>query len=416
MRMNTQTWAPSGCHVMAKPTGSKCNIDCTYCFYLEKEKLYPDRGQDWMMGEETLSAYIQQQIEAQRGTEVVFAWQGGEPTLRGLAFFEQAVSLQKQYANGKKIVNTFQTNGLLIDDNWCAFFKQHHFLIGISIDGPAEVHDYYRKTRAGKPTHRKVEAAILLLKHYGIEFNTLTVVSRANVQHALAVYRYLKHLGSKHMQFIPLVERKASEVTASGLTLINPESAVSGELCDWSVDPKAFGQFLIDIFHEWVRQDIGEVFIQMFENTFALTCDQPAQICVFAPQCGSAFALETNGDLYSCDHYVYPEYKLGNIHQSSIAQMNASERNRQFGLAKSETLSQDCQRCKYRSLCHGGCPKHRFAFSSSGKPDQNYLCPGYKAFFQYSSPYMALMKKLYLNSYPPAAIMQIIDKKESQQQ
>lgn len=401
---------------MAKPTGSKCNIDCSYCFYLEKEKLYPERGQDWMMGEQTLDTYIQQHIEAQSGNEVVFAWQGGEPTLRGLTFFEQAVLLQQKYAKGKKIINTFQTNGILIDEKWCAFFKQHDFLIGISIDGPAGLHDIYRKNRSGKPTHAKVEGAILLFKKYKIEFNTLTVVSKANVHQALTVYRYLKQLGSRHMQFIPLVERKATETTGSGLTLIYPESKVAGELCDWSVEPTAFGEFLIQIFHEWVRVDIGNVYIQMFENTFALTCEQPAQICVFSPQCGSAFALEANGDVYSCDHYVYPEYKLGNIKETTITQMNNSERNRQFGLAKSDTLSTDCRRCEFRSLCHGGCPKHRFAISSSGKPDQNYFCPGYKAFFQYSHPYMALMKKLYLNNYPPAAIMQIIHKKESQQQ
>lgn len=401
---------------MAKPTGSKCNIDCSYCFYLEKEKLYPERGEDWMMGEVILDAYIQQQIEAQSGSEVVFAWQGGEPTLRGLAFFEQAVLLQQKYGKGRKVINTFQTNGILIDDKWCAFFKQHDFLIGISIDGPAELHDVYRKNRAGKPTHGKVEAAILLFKQYKVEFNTLTVVSKTNVHQALTVYRYLKQLGSQHMQFIPLVERKATDHTANGLTLINPESKVSGELCDWSVEPKAFGEFLIQIFHEWVRLDIGNVYIQMFENTFALTCDQPAQICVFSPQCGSAFALEANGDVYSCDHYVYPEYKLGNINETTITQMNNSESNRLFGLAKSDTLSVDCRRCEFRALCHGGCPKHRFAISSSGRPDQNYLCAGYKAFFKYSSPYMALMKKLYLNQYPPAAIMQIIQKKESQQQ
>ncbi|MCQ1058852.1 anaerobic sulfatase maturase [Photobacterium sp. DNB23_23_1] len=401
---------------MAKPTGSKCNIDCSYCFYLEKENLYPDRGQDWMMGDETLVTYIQQQIEAQSGNEVVFAWQGGEPTLRGLAFFEQAVLLQQKYANGKKVVNTFQTNGILIDEKWCTFFKQHNFLIGISIDGPSEIHDIYRKTRAGKPTHARVEAAIALLKQYRIEFNTLTVVSKANVHQAITVYRYLKQLGSQHMQFIPLVERKATENTASGLTLINPESNIAGELCEWSVEPTAFGEFLTRIFHEWVRLDIGNVFIQMFENTFALTCEQPAQICVFAPQCGSAFALEANGDLYNCDHYVYPEYKLGNIRQTSIIEMNRSDRNRLFSMAKYDTLSEDCRRCEFLSLCHGGCPKHRFAISSSGKPNQNYLCAGYKAFFQYSSPYMALMKKLYQNNYPPAAIMQIIQKKESQQQ
>ncbi|MGF1703680.1 anaerobic sulfatase maturase [Photobacterium makurazakiensis] len=412
--MSTQTFNPSGCHVMAKPTGSKCNIDCTYCFYLEKEKLYPDRSKDWMMDGETLEQYVQQHIQAQRDKEVVFAWQGGEPTLRGLAFFKHAVELQARFKGDKKIINTFQTNGLLLNDEWCSFFKKHQFLIGVSIDGPALLHDTYRVTRSGKPTHSKVIAAITLLKQYKIEFNTLTVVSQANVNAAIEVYQYLKSLGSQHMQFIPLVERRAVEDTQDGLTLLNPERKDVANLCEWSVGSKAFGDFLATIFHEWVRNDIGQVWVQMFENTFALTCDQPAQICVFAPTCGSAFALEANGDIYSCDHYVYPEYKLGNIHQTSLKAMNMSVENAQFGQAKMTSLSNDCQQCEYKSLCNGGCPKHRFSLSSAGKPEQNYLCQGYKTFFSYSAPYMELMKKLHLHGYPPAAIMDIIKKKESQ--
>ncbi|WP_036817315.1 anaerobic sulfatase maturase, partial [Photobacterium sanctipauli] len=377
--MTTQTITPSGCHVMAKPTGSKCNIDCTYCFYLEKEKLYPDRSSDWMMDDTTLDLYIQQQIEAQSGDEVIFAWQGGEPTLRGLAFYQSAVELQNRYKGTKKVINTFQTNGLLIDEKWCTFFKANQFLIGISIDGPAELHDAYRVTRSGKPTHHKVIAAINLLKQYQVEFNTLTVVSNINVKEPLRVYQYLKQLGSRHMQFIPLVERKAEQETADGLTLLNPERKEAVSLCQWSVDAKAFGAFLTSIFHEWVRKDIGQVWVQMFENTFALTCDQPAQICVFAPTCGSAFALEANGDVYSCDHYVYPEHKLGNLHQTTLKAINHSKENLHFGQAKQSTLSIDCQQCEYRSLCNGGCPKQRFSLSSAGKPEHNYLCAGYKA-------------------------------------
>lgn len=412
--MHQTTHSLQGCHVMAKPSSSKCNIDCHYCFYLEKSHLYPDADRQSYMSVETLELYIQQHIAAQKTQQVVFAWQGGEPTLLGVAFFEKAIEFQKKYQQGKQIINTIQTNGLLIDEGWCQFLKRHQFLVGISIDGPKELHDVYRKTRAGKPTHDKVIAAITRLKHHHIEFNTLTVVSDANVKHPEEVYHYLKSLGSQHMQFIPLVERAATQATENGLTLLHPQSIEKAAVTSWSVNPDHYGLFMSAIFHHWVRKDIGRVWVQLFENTFALTCDQPAQLCVFAPTCGSAFALESNGDLYACDHYVYPEFKLGNIHQSDINTLNHSDDNKHFAQQKQRSLSRDCQQCAYLSLCNGGCPKHRFALSQAAKPEQNYLCAGYKTFFAYSAPYLSLMKQLYLDGHPPAAIMEIIARKEQQ--
>ncbi len=415
--MGIDTFSPQGCHVMAKPSGSKCNIDCSYCFYLEKEKLYPESASSptsWKMDDATLERYVIQHIEAQSSNEMTFAWQGGEPTLLGLAFFEKAMALQAKYGLGKTITNTLQTNGLLLDESWCQFFKDHQFLIGISIDGPQHLHDAYRKTRSGKPTHHKVEAAINLLKSFGVEFNTLTVISDVNAKSPLEVYHYLKGIGSAHMQFIPLVEREAQQQTEDGLTLLHPGRSEAVALCDWSVGSEHYGLFMAAIFREWVRQDVGKVWVQLFENTFAMTCGQPAQLCVFSETCGSAFAMENNGDIYACDHYVFPEFKLGNIHTTTIKEINESLANQQFGEKKKHSLSQDCLRCEFRSVCHGGCPKHRFAFSSSGKPDQNYLCHGYKTFFSYSAPYIDLMKKLYQAGHPAAAIMQIIKNKESQ--
>ena len=410
--MGIESFSPEGCHVMAKPSSSKCNIDCTYCFYLEKEKLYPESESNWKMDENSLEQYIIQQIEAQSSEEVVFAWQGGEPTMLGLDFYRKAVALQHTYGLGKKIINTLQTNGILLNEEWCLFFKKHSFLIGISIDGPKEIHDTYRRTRSGKATHGKVVNAINLLNKFKVEFNTLTVVSNSNARSPLEVYQYLKSIGSKHMQFTPLVEREAQEQTVDGLTLLHPERIEIVQLCDWNVDSEQYGLFMSAIFHEWVRNDIGKVWVQLFENTFALTCEQPAQMCVFSPTCGSAFALESNGDVYACDHYVFPEFKLGNIHKNSIKEINESQGNYQFGMNKQQTLSNDCLSCEHLNVCNGGCPKHRFELSSSAKLEQNYLCAGYKTFFSYSAPFMNIMKNLYQSGKPPSAIMQIIKKKE----
>ncbi|VYU55043.1 anaerobic sulfatase maturase [Metakosakonia massiliensis] len=403
--------AVAGCHVMAKPTGSVCNIDCTYCFYLEKEALYPERNKNWRMTDETLETYIQQHIAAQHGDHVLFAWQGGEPTMMGLDFFRRVVALCAKYANGKKIEHALQTNGIVLNDEWASFFAANQFLIGLSIDGPAHLHNQYRVNRAGKGTHEQVVAAMALLKAHNVAFNTLTVVGKHNVGHAREVYDFLLAAGSRHMQFIPLVERMSTE-ESSVLNLVLPgESAAT--LAPWTVPSWQFGEFLNQIFDIWIQRDVEHVSVQMFDVALAAWTGQPPVLCVHSETCGHAFALESNGDLYNCDHFVYPEHLLGNIHQQSIEEMNNSEQANAFGLAKRETLTPDCRRCDYRFACHGGCPKHRFAVSPTGHPGHNYLCAGYKHFFQHVTRYMNVWRELMANGYPPAAIMQWVAQERS---
>lgn len=392
------------CQVMIKPTGSVCNLDCRYCFYLEKEKLYPERKSHYRMSEETLELFIRQHIAAQDVDEVIFAWQGGEPTLMGLAFYQKAVALQQHYANGKTIVNTFQTNGTLIDREWAQFFSQHQFLVGISIDGDAALHDEWRVTRAGKPTHARVEQAVHCLLEHDVEFNTLTVVNRSNMHQPKRVYEYLRSLGSRYMQFIPLVERQNNDGSP---TLAHPH-ARQASMMPWSVEARQFGRFLNVIFDIWIREDIGEIGIQLFEQTLAAWCGLPPQVCVFAPECGSAFAMEMNGDVYNCDHFVHPEYKLGNIYRQSLREMNLGKQNRRFGSDKSRTMAQECHSCQWQFACYGGCPKHRFLPSASGEMNRNYLCIGYKDFFSHTAPLMEAMKTLYQSNISPAEIKSVL--------
>lgn len=391
------------CHVMAKPSGAVCNIDCTYCFYLEKAALYPERNRNWRMTDETLEQFIRQHIAAQRGEQINFAWQGGEPTLMGLPFFQRVVALCEQYANGRRITHTLQTNGILLNEAWVAFFAEQNFLIGLSLDGPAHLHNQYRVNRAGKGTHAQTMAAMALLKAHKVEFNTLTVVGKHNVDHAREVYEFLLAAGSRYIQFIPLVERISTNAS-SRLNLVMPgESAAM--LAPWTVPAWQYGEFLNQIFDLWVRRDVDRVYVQMFDLALAAWMGQPPVLCVHAETCGHAFALEANGDLYNCDHYVYPEHLLGNIHQQSIQALNNSERAIVFGEAKRERLTADCRRCDYRFACHGGCPKHRFAVSPSGLPGHNYLCAGYQHFFQHISRYMNVWRGLLTQGYPPSAIM-----------
>lgn len=394
----------TGCHVMAKPTGSVCNIDCTYCFYLEKEALYPERNTRWQMSDETLERYICQHIDAQSGDNVTFAWQGGEPTMMGLAFFRRVIALCDKYANGKKITHALQTNGILLDDAWARFFAEHHFLIGLSIDGPAPLHNQYRVNRAGKGTHDRVMAAMSLLKAHHVEFNTLTVVGKHNVEHALEVYEFLVAAGSRYIQFIPLVERLSNDAS-SALQLVLPGESAA-RLAPWTVPSWQFGDFLCQIFDLWVRRDVERVSVQMFDVAMAAWTGQPPVLCVHSATCGHAFALESNGDLYNCDHFVYPEHKLGNIHQQTIHELNHSEQAIAFGQTKEARLTADCRRCEFRPVCHGGCPKHRFAVSPGGHPGHNYLCAGYKHFFKHITPYMNVWQQLQENGYPPSAIAQ----------
>ncbi|WP_034949786.1 anaerobic sulfatase maturase [Erwinia oleae] len=396
--------ALAGCHVMAKPGGSVCNIDCTYCFYLEKEALYPERHNNWRMSDETLEAFIRQHIAAQSSDCVNFAWQGGEPTMMGLPFFQRVIALCDKYANGKKTEHALQTNGLLLNDEWARFFAEHGFLVGLSIDGPAHLHNQYRVNRAGKGTHDQVMAALALLKAHRVEFNTLTVIGRHNVDHAREVYEFLLAAGSRYIQFIPLVERMSSDVTST-LNLVMPgESAAT--LAPWTVPSWQYGQFLSQIFDIWVRRDVDNVYVQMFAVALAAWMGQPPVLCVHAETCGHAFALESNGDLYNCDHFVYPEHLLGNIHQHSIQSLNNSERAMAFGEAKRKTLTAECRCCDYRFVCHGGCPKHRFAVSPSGHPGHSYLCAGYQHFFQHITPVMNAWREMLNQGYPVPAIMQ----------
>lgn len=391
--------AVAGCHVMAKPGGAICNIDCTYCFYLEKEALYPERNKNWRMSDETLEQFIRQHIAAQSGDRR----QGGEPTMMGLPFFRRVVALCEKYGDGRKITHALQTNGILVNDEWARFFTEQHFLIGLSIDGPASLHNHYRLNRAGKGTHEQVVAAMARLKAHHVDFNTLIVVGKHNVGYAADVYEFLLAAGSRFIQFIPLVERMSTD-NSSVLNLVMPgESAAT--LAPWTVPSWQYGEFLNQIFDIWGRHDVDRVYVQMFDVALAAWTAQQPVLCVHSETCGHAFALESNGDLYNCDHFVYPEHLLGNIHQHSIKTLNNSERAIAFGEAKRETLTADCRRCDYRFACHGGCPKHHFAVSPSGHPAHNYLCAGYKHFFQHVTPYMNVWRELLAQGYPMASIM-----------
>lgn len=371
-------------HTMAKPTGSKCNIDCEYCFYLEKEKLYPDQS-NWRMSDEVLNAYIQQTVENQKKIpNCEFSWQGGEPTLMGIEFFKKAVELQRKYAGNKHCINSFQTNGLLLNDEWCEFFAKNNFLIGLSIDGELKHHDVYRKTRAGKGTHYKVTQALVLLRKHNVEFNALAVISKSNAHDPKGVYKALKSYGCRHIQFTPLVEREAQEETKDGLLLVSPDFSGTAKVSQWSITAKEYGNFLCGVFDQWKKKDVGKVFIYTFEGTLSQMIGRPGASCIMQPTCGSAVVLESNGDLYSCDHFVYPEHMLGNILQDKLGDIAVSKTQVEFGKAKKDNISIDCKSCKYLSLCNGGCPKQRFEISSDGKPTKNYLCAGYKQYFAHT--------------------------------
>lgn len=366
------------------------------------------------MSIETLETYIKQQSEAQFNGEVTFSWQGGEPTLMGLEYFKKAVEFQEEYAKGLIVHNAFQTNGIQINDEWCAFFKENNFLVGVSVDGPAHLHDKYRVNRAGKPTHARVHQAIELLKSHGVEFNTLTVVNAENAKYPEAVYRYLVETGSTHLQFIPLVEQLANEVTKDGLTLIHPDLDMSYRVTDWSVPAKGYGEFLNRIFDLWLERDIGRVHVNMIESTLSAWCGEPTGLCVLSPSCGHNFALESNGDLYNCDHYVYPEYKLGNLNEKTILEMNNSTKAIKFGRDKYEKLTQQCKACIYRPTCNGGCPKHRFSTSRRGETRHNYLCEGYFTFFKHTAQKMKVMSDLVRQGRSPAELPLIEAQRKAQ--
>ncbi|WOO40223.1 anaerobic sulfatase-maturation protein [Rubellicoccus peritrichatus] len=410
MTLATPSSAPF--HIMTKPMGPLCNLDCKYCFYLEKARLFPN-NERFKMSDDLLETYVRSYIEAQPGPNVSFAWQGGEPTLAGLRFFKKSVAFQKKYAGGKQIENAFQTNGTLLNDEFCQFFHTEGFLVGISIDGPEKLHDAYRVDREGEPTYRRVMRGIELCKKHKVEFNTLTVVNRLNAREPLAVYRHLRDIGSAFMQFIPLVERQADDASSiNGLDLshppdfdLPPDRKSEPEVTDWSVLPRDLGDFFCRVFDRWVTRDVGKTYIQLFDATLGKWLGIPGGPCTMAETCGRGLALEHNGDLYACDHYVYPRYRLGNIMNEPIATMADSETMQAFGDDKRDKLTRMCQRCDYRFACNGDCPKHRFAWTDDGDYGLSYLCPAYLQFFKHTAPAMQIMAKLYQSGRSPTEIM-----------
>jgi uncharacterized protein len=405
--------APRAFHVMAKPTGATCNLDCEYCFFLSKEMLYP--GSRFRMAEELQETYLRQLLDAHRTVpEVVVAWQGGEPTLMGLDFFRRSVELIEQYKRpGQRVLNTLQTNGTLLTDEWGEFLAEQHFLVGISIDGPRDIHDAYRVDKGGKPTFDKVMRGLDVLRRNKVDYNILTTIHAANEARGREVYRFLRdECGAEFVQFIPIVERATPETLAAANEgwgdrgTLRPLYVLDGSLVtDRTVSPVGYGRFLIDVFEEWVRRDIGTVYVQMFDTALASWAGEGAGMCVHAETCGSQMALEHNGDLYSCDHFVEPRYKLGNIRDLPMLEMAGSAQQRAFGRAKRDTLTQYCLDCDVRFACNGGCPKDRFATSPYGEPGQHYLCPGYKAFFGHVTWPMEAMRGLLRAGRAPRELM-----------
>ncbi|MFT4113751.1 anaerobic sulfatase maturase [Silvibacterium sp.] len=393
-------------HIMAKPHGPICNLDCTYCYYLEKEKLYAKSGRGFRMPDDVLESYIRQYIASHPSSHVSFAWQGGEPTLLGVEYFERIVALQQQYANGKTIENALQTNGTLLDDAWGEFLAKNRFLIGLSIDGPEHLHDAYRVDKGGKPSFARVMRGLDVLKKHGVEFNTLTVVNRKNSYHGREVYRFLKQIGSRYLQFIPVIEQVAHEPDHNGLRLLKPYARTQTQVSEWSVESLQFGRFLQEVFDDWVLQDVGRVYVQAFDVALESWAGLPQSLCVFAPTCGSALALEHNGDLYSCDHFVYPENKLGNITEQPLLRILNSPQQDRFGKAKDTGLPAECRSCDVRFACNGECPKHRFTTTASGEYGLNYLCAGYKHFFHHIDPYMRFMANELRRKGAPARVME----------
>ncbi len=413
------SWAPRAFNVLAKPTGSQCNLDCDYCFYLSKEMLYP--GSRFRMSDEQLEDYLRQLIEAHaRVPEVTIAWQGGEPTLMGLDFFRRSVELARKYLGpGQRAIHTIQTNGTLIDAEWAAFLKQNDYLVGISIDGPREIHDEYRVTKGGRGSFENVMRGLGHLRAASVEFNTLTTLHAANAERGAEVYRFLRDdCGARFMQFIPIVER-VGEASLDGTLpwsswrdrplYVQRGEAVTGR----SITGERYGRFLIDVFEEWVRRDVGMVFVQMFDVALANWVGEPPGLCVHCETCGLGLALEHNGDLYACDHYVESDHRLGNIGETPMLELIASPRQRDFGRAKLDALPRQCLDCEVRLACHGGCPKNRFIRAADGEPGLNYLCDGYRAFFDHVDRPMRVMGDLLARGRPPAEIVRIYATEDS---
>ena len=387
---------PAAFHVTVKPRGAVCNLDCKYCYFLRKQRMYD--GVDPRMDMDLLEEYTRQYILAQRVPEATFAWQGGEPTLMGLDFFKEAVRLQKKHkVPGMRVHNTLQTNGIALDDAWCRFFRDHGFLIGLSLDGPGDLHDAFRVDKSGRPTFDKVMRGLALLREHRVSFNILASVHAANADHPVEVYRFLRDgAGAQFIQFIPIVERDNETGFQEG-----------DQVTDRSVTGRRYGDFLIAVFDEWVRRDVGSVFVQIFDVSLAAWLGLRPGLCVFEETCGLALAMEHNGDLYSCDHYVEPKHKLGNILDTPMADLVGLERQRTFGLAKKNTLPRCCEECEVRFVCNGGCPKDRITRARNGDPGLNYLCEGYRDFFNHIDEPMRFMANEIRARRPPANVMSL---------
>lgn len=394
--MTSSAFAPFAkpLYVMLKPVGAVCNLNCDYCYYLEKKGLYPDDNK-YVMSDKLLEKFTEEYINSQTTIHVMFAWHGGEALMRHIDFYKKALHFQRVYAKGKIIANSLQTNGTLLTDEWCRFFKENNFLIGISLDGPQHCHDKYRKTKDKRPSFFKVMKGIELLKKYEVEYNIMAVVNDYNVDYPLEFYNFFKSIGAKYIQFAPIVEQ------------------IDGESAPWNVSANKWGDFLIAIFDEWVKQDVGDTFIQIFDAALANWVGVDPGVCIFAKTCGHAGVMEFNGDVYACDHFVFPEYKIGNIYSKSLMEMMYSSKQINFGNDKYDRLPKQCKECKYQFACRGECPKNRIRTTKDGEVGLNYLCEGFYKFFDHIAVYMDFMKNELENQRPPSNVMSMLSSLKS---
>lgn len=392
-------------YLLAKPAGSRCNLACKYCYYLEKSLLF-EKHSPQVMDDALLEKFIHDYIGAQTTQEVLFTWHGGEPLMRPLQFYKKAVALQRKYAAGRRIDNCLQTNGTLLTDEWCQFFKEQGWLVGVSVDGTQEMHDAYRRAKGGGPSHHKVMQGIRLLQKHGVEWNALAVVNDFNADQPKEFYRFFKEIGCRFIQFTPIVERLLPH--ADGRQLAAVEEEGTGGMMPFSVSPEQWGDFLIGIFDEWVKEDVGEYFVQLFDATLANWMGVQPGICTLARTCGHAGAIEWNGDVFACDHFVFPQYRLGNLREKSLVEMMYSPKQREFGRAKQTALPRQCRECRWLFACNGECPKNRFARTADGEKGLNFLCNGYRRFFEHVAPYMDWMKRELMANRPPAGIVDLL--------
>lgn len=395
-------------YVMLKPVGALCNLRCNYCYYLEKVGLYSE-NKNHVMSDELLERFVKTYIESQTMPEIMFTWHGGETLMRPISFYKRAIELQKLYGHGRRIDNSIQTNGTLLTDEWCVFFKENNFLVGISIDGSQEFHDEYRRDKMNRPSFHRVMRGIELLKKHDVEFNCMAVINDFNVDYPLEFYRFFKQIGCQYLQFTPIVERLHPETNI--LKLASPMDK-KVEIADFSVSPEQWGDFLCAIFDEWVRHDVGKIFVQLFDATLANWVGEQPGVCTMAKTCGHAGVMEFNGDVYACDHFVFPEYRLGNIYTKPLASMMYSSEQLKFGADKFDKLPRQCRECDMLFACWGECPKNRFIEDCYGESGLNYLCKGYYQFFRHVTLYMDFMKQELLAKRPPANVMQWIRNKK----